>query len=161
MGLLTGSVSLGTQNLSDGPMKIEQYPGAAFAGWKAPETLGSGLLDAGETTTGNGKTCATHGGENKCGTWPNCIKCESTCLERGLCADCSQPPCTGIAKTCATHGGANKCGTYPNCHTCIGSCDLGYIRNAAGDCVPEEPNVECTLLDVPHSMVVALHSGCV
>ena len=147
MGLLTGSVSSGVQNLFDGPMKVDQYPGTAFTEWKAPETLGSGLLGDGcgvgyrrnaagncvpETTTGNGKTCATHGGENKCGTWPNCTKCD--------------PAVVTTVKTCATHGlGNNKCGAWGACKPCNGGgCDEGYIRNAAGDCVPEEPINGCT-----------------
>ena len=54
------------------------------------------------------------------GTWPNCIPDDDdtrTCLERGLCADCSSPPCDGDDPdpTCADSG---QCGPWPTCYPC-------------------------------------------
>ena len=58
------------------------------------------------------------------GTWPNCIPDDDddkrTCLERGLCADCSSPPCDDDDDddpdpTCADSG---QCGPWPTCYPC-------------------------------------------
>jgi len=53
------------------------------------------------------------------GTWPNCIPDDDdprTCLERGLCADCSSPPCDDPDPKCSDIG---QCGTWGNCHSCV------------------------------------------
>lgn len=71
---------------------------------------------------GNGKTCATHGGANKCGTWPICTSCGT---ETQPCPDPNQHRVNGV---CVPKGG-----TGPS-----SGCPESWSRDQWGICRPPQ-----------------------
>lgn len=113
MGLLTGSVSSGVQNLFDGPMEADWYPGTPFKKWQKPELIGPGIL--GKNLSGDGCGIGYH--KNAAG---QCVPDKDDVCPAGQTRNAS-----GV------------------CVATVGACPTGQERNAAGNCVPIKTDGKC------------------
>lgn len=131
MGLLTGKVSLGTQNLFEGPMKADWYPGDPADRWKKPALKGPGIL--GKDLLGDGCGVGYH--KNAAG---NCVPDEDdgcptgqTRNSSGVCvaSGCTYGKCPdGRCKTSSADNCGGGC-SYGKCPD--GSCKQ-YVNDNCG-----------------------------
>ena len=152
MGLLTGKVSLGTQNLFDGPMETKWYPGDPADRWKKPKIIGPGIL--GKNLGGDGCGVGYH--KNAAG---NCVPDDTTDLvcpagqtknaagvcvsgecQYGKCADGSCKDSDGNCGTTCQYGkcpdGRCKTSSTDNCGGAgcsYGKCPDGSCKQSVND----------------------------